>query len=229
MKKYSIIFFVIFCIILIGGANFKTSLGQNSTFSVSGKIINGLRQIELAENDSNLDLHVYRGDYVQFLPRLKYSALFTLEALKISETIPLKTEKPYITFKELGVFSFKIDGAHQGTITVHKLERSNYTEVNAKEAQELIQSIDLFLLDVRTVWEFQQGHLRDAYLLPVSDLQYKLNSISRYKENPVLIYCRSGNRSTVAAKILLDNGFKRVYNMRYGINEWKREKFEIVK
>jgi rhodanese-related sulfurtransferase len=44
----------------------------------------------------------------------------------------------------------------------------------------------------------------------------------------VLIYCATGNRSTVAAKILIDNGFKRIFNLRRGISGWEQEKLPVV-
>lgn len=44
----------------------------------------------------------------------------------------------------------------------------------------------------------------------------------------ILVYCATGNRSTVAAKILIDNGFKRIFNLRQGISGWERDKHPVV-
>jgi rhodanese-related sulfurtransferase len=50
-----------------------------------------------------------------------------------------------------------------------------------------------------------------------------------YRNQDVLIYCATGNRSTVAAKILIDHGFKRIFNLRQGISGWEREQYPVVK
>ena len=66
-------------------------------------------------------------------------------------------------------------------------------------------------------------------LIPLQELQKRLKEIEAYKEREVLLYCATGNRSTVAAKILIDNGFQHITNMRYGITDWAREKFTIAR
>jgi rhodanese-related sulfurtransferase len=59
-------------------------------------------------------------------------------------------------------------------------------------------------------------------------LTAKTKEISGHKDKDLLIYCATGNRSTVAAKILIDNGFKRIFNLRQGISGWKRDKHPVV-
>jgi rhodanese-related sulfurtransferase len=59
-------------------------------------------------------------------------------------------------------------------------------------------------------------------------LTAKTKEIAGHKDKDLLIYCATGNRSTVAAKILIDNGFKRIFNLRQGISGWEREKFPVV-
>ena len=66
-------------------------------------------------------------------------------------------------------------------------------------------------------------------MIPVRNLQTRLRELAPYKNQDILIYCATGNRSTVASKILIDNGFKRIYNMRYGISLWGRENYPVVR
>jgi rhodanese-related sulfurtransferase len=66
-------------------------------------------------------------------------------------------------------------------------------------------------------------------LIPVQELQTRLKELSAYKHTDILIYCATGNRSTVASKILIDHGFKRIINMRYGIAQWRHNKYLIEK
>jgi rhodanese-related sulfurtransferase len=50
-----------------------------------------------------------------------------------------------------------------------------------------------------------------------------------HAQRPILICCATGNRSTVAAKILIDRGVQRVYNLRPGIAGWERENLPVVR
>ena len=59
-------------------------------------------------------------------------------------------------------------------------------------------------------------------------LEYLLE-IGEHKDQDILIYCASGNRSTVASKILIDAGFKRIYNLRHGIAEWAEKGLPIMR
>lgn len=79
---------------------------------------------------------------------------------------------------------------------------------------------DYLLLDVRTQGEFDEGNIEGATLIPVSELEERLNEIDEFKNLPVLVYCRSGNRSVTASNILLENGFTNVHNLLGGINGW---------
>jgi rhodanese-related sulfurtransferase len=194
---------------------------------VSGQVVDGLRQIILPVGQAPA-LKVFRGDYVSFQPEGGDARSFQVEALKIDETLPLQGEKPYIKFKEAGEFEYLLAGK-KGRILVQELEGNNYTELRSAQAKELIETVQPYILDVRTAREFAQGHIDGAQLLPIREFQYRVGELASYKEEPIFIYCRSGNRSTVAAKILLDQGFERVYNLRYGIIEWAREGLPVKK
>ncbi len=80
---------------------------------------------------------------------------------------------------------------------------------------------DIQLIDVRTPEEWKDGIIEGAKKICVTtnDFETKSNKMLD-KSKPVYIYCRSGVRSLVAAKILLDNGFS-VYNVEGGYNNWK--------
>ncbi len=84
-----------------------------------------------------------------------------------------------------------------------------------------------FLLDVRTKEEYSSGFLENSILIPVTELENRLSEIPSGK--PVIIYCRSGNRSSQAAAILLKNNYNPVYNMLGGITEWEKKGYPVVK
>jgi len=74
-----------------------------------------------------------------------------------------------------------------------------------------------FLLDVRTPEEYASGHIADSVNINVETLADHLDEVPR--DVPVVVYCRSGNRSATAAQILLDAGYKQVYDLG-GIQDW---------
>lgn len=83
-----------------------------------------------------------------------------------------------------------------------------------------------FLLDVRTPAEFAGGHIEGAANIAVETLQSRLSEIPR--DQPVVLYCRSGNRSAQAAQILRDAGFTGIYDMG-GIIAWEQAGLPVVK
>ncbi|MGL5754651.1 MAG: rhodanese-like domain-containing protein [Paraclostridium sp.] len=96
----------------------------------------------------------------------------------------------------------------------------NYKNINAKETEDLIASgDDIAVVDVRTKDEYDTGHIDRAMNIDFDDFQNNLTILDDYKEKPVLLYCKTGNRSEKAAKILKDNGFTEVYNATDGVEE----------
>jgi adenylyltransferase/sulfurtransferase len=80
-----------------------------------------------------------------------------------------------------------------------------------------------FLLDVRDAWEWQVGNLETlgGRLIPLGELPGRLGEIPVGR--PVVVVCRSGQRSLTAARQLLDRGFADVYNLRGGLQAWARD------
>jgi len=75
------------------------------------------------------------------------------------------------------------------------------------------------LVDVRTPAEFEQSHLPGALLIPLSNLGMRMEQLN--DDKPLILYCRSGNRSRLAARLLLAAGFKNVFNMDGGLLNYK--------
>ncbi|KIQ95749.1 putative adenylyltransferase/sulfurtransferase MoeZ [Anoxybacillus thermarum] len=73
-------------------------------------------------------------------------------------------------------------------------------------------------IDVRTPAEYRARNIRQFKNIPLHELSAKLNELDREKET--IVICQSGMRSNQAAKILVKNGFKRVVNVRGGMNAW---------
>jgi rhodanese-related sulfurtransferase len=106
-------------------------------------------------------------------------------------------------------------------------EKAQYIDTSVQQAKEMIDKGDVFILDVRTQEEYNTGHIRNSTLIPVQDLSKRLNEVPRDRD--ILVYCRTGGRSTAASEILANNGFTRIYNMKGGITEWTKAGYEVVK
>lgn len=75
-----------------------------------------------------------------------------------------------------------------------------------------------FMLDVRESEEWEAGHIPDATLIPLGELQGRLSEIP--KDQEVVVVCRSGNRSAQGRDILLQAGYTNVTSMAGGMNDW---------
>jgi adenylyltransferase/sulfurtransferase len=77
------------------------------------------------------------------------------------------------------------------------------------------------LLDVREPHEWDIVHLEDAKLIPVNTLAGHLDELPR--DQPIVVYCKTGNRSARATQLLKDAGFRKVQNLAGGITRWATE------
>ena len=105
-----------------------------------------------------------------------------------------------------------------------------FIDVNVEEFQKLIGKNGAQLIDVRTLGEYNRGHLKDALLIDYTADDFKTKAFDGLdKSKPVLIYCASGGRSARSAKIYKEAGFTKVYNLLGGFRAWKAKNLEIEK
>ena len=104
--------------------------------------------------------------------------------------------------------------------------RATYTNVNASAAKTMIDSDpSLAILDVRLQSGYDSGHVRDAKLMPLPDLEGRLDELDR--ADKILVYDESGSWSATASQTLIDNGFLYVYNMLGGVIAWIAEGYPV--
>lgn len=97
-------------------------------------------------------------------------------------------------------------------------------------AKLVAEQPELQILDVRRPDEFMAGHLKGATPVTWGDADFEkqaLNEIS--KDKPVLVYCRSGRRSTAATEALAGLGFTKLHNLEGGITAWQAAGKPVVK
>jgi len=90
-------------------------------------------------------------------------------------------------------------------------------EISVQTAYKYFQD-DGFILDVRTLEEWNDGHVPGATLIPLNELEARLSELPQDEE--IVVICRSGNRSAAARDILLNAGFENVTSVAGGFNEW---------
>ena len=106
---------------------------------------------------------------------------------------------------------------------------ANFESIDTKQAIALIEKDEnVTLLDVRTIEEYKEGHLRDATLIPVQVLAQNIGMLKTEKNKKILVYCATGNRSVTASRILEENGFTPI-NVKGGIMKLQGAGVEVVK
>jgi len=94
--------------------------------------------------------------------------------------------------------------------------------VTAEEVRELVARThpdDLTLLDVRQPMEYRSGHIAGAVLIPVAELEARLDELPSGRKT--IVYCAAGVRSRAAASLLLHHGFRDVSNLEGGFHSWQ--------
>ena len=88
-------------------------------------------------------------------------------------------------------------------VLLKKLKMKNITEILRKE--------DVIVVDVRNTWEYEEGHVINAVNIPLNEIPARIEEF-RKLNGPVILYCRSGNRSGAAVHILRQAGISNVHN-----------------
>ncbi len=91
-----------------------------------------------------------------------------------------------------------------------------------------MQSQGALMIDVREPDEYVQGHAPGSTLIPLGQLEKRLSEISAYKDKPITLICRSGNRSASALKVLEKAGFTGAVNVLGGMNAWARAGLPVL-
>ena len=102
--------------------------------------------------------------------------------------------------------------------------KQQINEVSIDTAKNLLREGNIVLLDVREESEYAAGHIDDALLLPRGVLEFKLAAVPALadKSKTVLIYCRTGGRSALAAQTLQILGYQSVLSMAGGFEAWQK-------
>jgi rhodanese-related sulfurtransferase len=101
-------------------------------------------------------------------------------------------------------------------------------DIELDEFEKKMASEKYLLVDVRTAEEFAEGHIKGAINIDYLAENFSIEIQELELESPVLLYCRSGNRSSKAMKTMKELGFKEVYNLEGGIKGWISENNPVI-
>ena len=131
-----------------------------------------------------------------------------------------KTQKKYYTITVPLLLILQIAAAF---MLLSGCSSASYTQITQDEAMKMMQEqTDCLIVDVRRPDEFAEGHIAGAVNVPNETIEDEAPEALPDKEQTLLVYCRSGNRSKEASQKLADMGYTNVYEFG-GINTWKGE------
>jgi len=102
--------------------------------------------------------------------------------------------------------------------------------INSPELKQRLDSAeDLLLLDVRTADDYrgEQGHITGSILIPLEELEQRVDELSDYLEKPVVTICRTDRKSAKAAQLLARKGFADVHVARMGMTDWIKNNYPV--
>lgn len=102
-------------------------------------------------------------------------------------------------------------------------------ELGTLEAVQLINQKNAVVLDVREATEYASGRIANAKQIPLSQLASKLKELEKFKEKPIIVACRAGMRSAGAVKVLKQNAFNQVYQLKGGLTAWQQANLPLEK
>ena len=137
----------------------------------------------------------------------------------------------YISFASKHYLLFIALGAIIALIVITEFRRftQGYKELTPAEAVLLINKEDALVLDIREANDRKQGSIVGAKHIALSALPDEVNSLSKDKEKPILVFCKMGNVSSKACKLLLKNNYTNVFGLKGGITSWISDQLPITK
>ena len=114
-----------------------------------------------------------------------------------------------------------------------KVETSRFTRkfklINTNEAVKLMNNDDTIIVDVRKDKEIKGGIIKNAQHITLGQLNEKIGLLGTNKQKPVLVYCRTGTRSSSACNTITKAGFEDVSTLSGGIAAWEAANLPTVK
>ena len=129
----------------------------------------------------------------------------------------------YIDFIANNPILFVILAVIVGMIIWTELRRftRGFKDITPIEVVQMMNHENALLLDVREDAELNQGRIAGAKHIPLSVLKQRVEELNKFREKPIITFCRSGNRSVQASSMLKKNQFENVFHMKGGMLAWE--------
>ncbi len=86
-------------------------------------------------------------------------------------------------------------------------------KISCNQKEELLKQENIVIIDVRTKEEYKESHMENAINIPYDKLKEEINKKDINKDTPIIVYCKSGARSNKAYNTLIEEGYKKVYDL----------------
>ncbi len=103
---------------------------------------------------------------------------------------------------------------------------ASYTDINAAQLNEMLQAKDFILINVHIPYEGELPQTDD--FIPYNEIEANADQLPADKGAKIVVYCRSGGMSAIAAQTLVDMGYNNVYNLTAGMKEWQSAGYELL-
>ena len=125
-------------------------------------------------------------------------------------------------------FKYILVAAFSTIFSCSLINNESINQMNSDELIEFIELNDAILVDVRTEDEYNSGYIENSLNIDYFSNEFSVNADKLDKTTPIILYCRSGKRSSMSANKISKLGFKEIYNLEGGILEWIEEGNVIV-
>ena len=104
-----------------------------------------------------------------------------------------------------------------------------YSSVTPAQSTQMINRENAVIIDVRENNEYTGGHIVNSVHIPLSNLKTRIEELNKYKNQKVIVACRSGHRSSQACANLKKEGFVEVFNLSGGVMAWENASLPLIK
>ncbi|MEP7157628.1 MAG: rhodanese-like domain-containing protein [Betaproteobacteria bacterium] len=123
---------------------------------------------------------------------------------------------------------FVVSGGMLAWPTIAKLIGGS-REIGTLEATRLMNNSNALVLDIRDTTDFSGGRIPKSKNIPLAEIDKRLEEITRFKDKPVIVTCRTNTRAGSAAKLLKQHGFADVYQLAGGFGAWQQASLPVEK
>jgi len=106
---------------------------------------------------------------------------------------------------------------------------TNTSAVDPARVTELINREDALVVDIRAMADYAKGHIINAINIPSNGFKDQLHQLQKHKDNPIIVTCATGTTAGSVCKILRENDFEKIYELKGGMMSWNSVNLPLSK